>query len=171
MKAVAFIAGVAVLVAVPGGCSSEAPASVPTRRDGGPQEVRPDLVPAQLAGLNATTEDVTGLEKEAGKTSYLASTRLWALRSGERLRATLQISSFVADSEPGNERFQATVVAQIAESRWRPRVLGGVRVYVTAANQQPVFIWFRGTSLFVLSIAVDQPTPRSVLRQALELRT
>jgi hypothetical protein len=161
---------VTALAALSGGCSGPSSEKVTVRPSGAPTSVRPDLLPPQFAGLNVTPEDVSALEKKVAKTSYVSSTRLWGLRAGDRLKATLQVSTFVPDSDPTNEKFQRTIVALIAESSWRPRMLEGTRVYVTAANQQPEYIWFRDSSLFVLAVAVDHPAPRSILRQALELR-
>lgn len=157
--AVAFLAGC--------GDKPTGSAAPPPER---PAEIRPDLVPATIAGLAATLEDVTALEKQAGPSSYLASTRLWGLRDGKKLRATIQVGRFVADSRPHDEAFQRRIVAQVGETAPRPRHLGRHVVYVTSTNQQPVYVWFENAALLVLSVARDHPTPRQLLRQALELQ-
>jgi hypothetical protein len=150
------------------GCASSSAAAL--AHHGGPTEVRADLVPKVFVGLNANLEDVATLEKEAGKTSYLAHTRLWALRQGDRLRATLQVSTFVPNSNPDDHAFQDTLVSQIAEASWRSRMLGGLRVFVTSANHQPMYIWIKDDVLFVLSIAAGFPSPRAALRQTMGLQ-
>lgn len=157
-------------LSVAAGCGRSKPAVVPTTAEQQPLEVRPDLVPPNLAGLTVTTEDVTELEKKAGSQSYLASTRLWAVRAGDHLRATMQISRFVPDARTEDEGFRQRVVGQISSAGSHERLLGGQTVFATSANQQPVYIWFRGQSLFVLSVAADYPQPRAVLREALELQ-
>jgi hypothetical protein len=113
---------------------------------------------------------VRPLEKKAGPQSYLASTRLWGLRAGAHLRATVQVGRFVADARPEDEAFRDLIVGQIAQSRARLRVLHGRSVYAAAANEQAVYIWFDGLSMVVLSVAADYPEPRRVLRAALEVK-
>lgn len=158
-------------LSVTGACGRSKPAVVPTTAEQQPLEVAEDLVPGDFfPGLSVTTEDVAELEKKAGSTSYLASTRLWAVRAGEHLRATLQVSRFVPDARPEDEAFRERIVGQISSSGSRERVLGGQAVFATSANQQPLYIWFRGPSLFVLSVAADYPEPRAVLRRTLELK-
>ncbi|HUR49812.1 MAG TPA: hypothetical protein VMY88_09860 [Acidimicrobiales bacterium] len=136
-------------------------------------EVPTDLVPPSLVGLRTEQEDVSALEEEAGDDSYLASTRLWSLRENERLRATLQIGRFVPDAGGTGEKeerdFRLRIVSQIGQTAPRLRVLGGEDVYVTVANSQPVYVWFRSRLLFVLSVDKSVVEPRTLLREALEL--
>lgn len=135
-------------------------------------EVPASFVPDSLAGLEAAPEDITRLEKEAGDESYLSSARLWSLREGERLRATLQVGRFVPDAGADREdedEFRSLIVSQIGQSEPRLRVLGDEEVYVTVANAQPVYIWFRGRLLFILSVDSSLPEPRALLRAALEV--
>jgi hypothetical protein len=163
---VAVFAGASVVTTA--GCTA-APAAV-VEHHRGPTEVRADLVPKNFAGFTANLEDIAPLEKEAGKMSYLAHTRLWALRQGDRLRATLQVGTFVANSNPEDHAFQQTLVSQIASAAWRTRTLGGLPVFVTSANHQPMYIWIKNDVLFVLTLGAGASSPRAVLRQALGLQ-
>lgn len=167
----AAVAVLAVAVALGlGGCGGNRSAATVPTADRKVAEVPADLLPQTVGGLTVTPEDIGALQKKAGPNSYLGSTRLWALRTGPKLRATLQVGRFVADSDPASLAFQRKIVTQIGSSSWRMRWLGGDVVYVTSANRQPVFIWFRGASLVVLSVAPDFPTPRTLLREALKVR-
>jgi hypothetical protein len=157
-------------VSLSGACGSSASGESTPLRHGGPTEVRADLVPAQLAGLHVNEEDVQTLEKQAGRLSYLSDTRLWALRDGDRLRATLQVGTFVPDSEPSNEKFQDTVASLISGASSHVRNVGGHRVSVTSVNKQPMYIWVQDEVLFVLTLAGDHQAPRTLLRSALDLR-
>lgn len=167
MKALAVVAMVVVLVV--GACDGQKAATVPTA-GASPVTVPPDLVPPELAGLAVTPEDVAALEKKAGDRSYLASTRLWGLRAGAHLRATMQVGRFVPDAQPEDAVFRERIVGQIAQSGARLRVLGGRPVYAASANEQAVYVWFEGLSMVVLSVAADYPEPRRLLRAALEVK-
>lgn len=166
----AILSLVVSLLAGPGCTSSPPVASVPGA-DSSAREVSVDLVPSTLAGLTTFEEDIRELEEEAGADSYLSSTRLWSLREGERLRATLQVGRLVPDAggegPDEEEEFRLKIVAQIGQSEPRRRVLGGDDVYVTVANAQPVYIWFRGGKLHVLSVDSSLGHPRALLREAL----
>lgn len=140
------------------------------------KEVRPDLVPSVFAGFTAAEEDISKQRDEAGPTSYLVSTRLWSLRQGTKLEATLQVGLFAADAFPSSDSeeilaFKSRIVAQIGAGTVRRRVLGGTELFVSTSNEQPVYIWFPGHSLCVLTVVKDHPTPRALVRQALELTT
>lgn len=166
---------VIVLSMIASACGGSRAPSVPTAGVGArPNEVRPDLPGAGLGGLTVTEEDITAQRKEAGPMSYLVSSRLWSLRTGKKLQATLQVGLFAADAFPSAEpeeieRFQQRIVGQIGQAGVRRRVVDGHEAFVTVSNDLPVYIWFRGQSLFVLSVAKDYPQPRLLLRQALGL--
>lgn len=168
-------AAVVVLSITAVSCGGSRTPSVPTAGDGArPSEVRPDLPGAALADLAVTEEDISAQREEAGPMSYLVSSRLWSLRTGKKLQATLQVGLFAADAFPSAdpediERFQQRIVGQIGQAGVRRRVVDGHEAFVTVSNDLPVYIWFRGQSLFVLSVAKDYPQPRLLLRQALAL--
>jgi hypothetical protein len=151
-------------------CVAESSASTAPGAASKPEPIAADLLPAEMGGLTVAPEDVRALVKKAGPESYLASTRLWGLRTGERLRATVQVGRFVADADPANPDFRLRIVGQIGQAAARRRVLHGQDVYVTASNEQALYVWFRGRALVVLSVASDFTQPRRVLREALELQ-
>jgi hypothetical protein len=156
-----------------GGCAVSATDARVAGGAGAP--VRADLVPASLAGLTVTPEDISKEEKQAGARSYLTSSRLWAFRAGTKLRATLQVGRFTPDAfaspDPDHVvHFERQIVDQIGQASARLRVLGGRNVYVTSGNEQPLFVWFTGSTLFILSMAKDFGEPRGLLRAALELQ-
>lgn len=169
------VAAAALLVAVTGTAACAERAPIPDSAPTGAAPLAADLVPAQFAGLTATVEDITAQEKEAGPRSYATSTRLWSLREGTRLRATLQVGRLAADAFASRDPeavadFERAIVSQIGQVAPRWRLLGGRGVYVTASDQQPLYVWFTGSGLFVLSVAKDYQEPRRLLREALELR-
>lgn len=128
-------------------------------------------VPPTIGGLAVAPEDVTAVvKKHAGPKSYSASTRLWSLRSGTRLRGTLQVTRLVKDADPESREFQRLVIGQIGQAGARRRVVGGTSLYVTVSNEQALYVWFRPRHVLVLSVASDFATPRALLREALAVQ-
>lgn len=136
-----------------------------------PADIPADVVPTTIGGLTAAPEDITPLvKKHVGPKSYLRSTRLWSLRDGPRLRATLQVGKLVADAEPESRAFQRQVVGRIGQTGARRRVVGDTSLWVTVSNEQALYIWFRPEHVLILSVAGDFPKPRRLLREALAVR-
>lgn len=172
-----FLGGAVVVVSITGlstcGDGGGAPVTSPIAPSA--LDVPADLLPEGLNGLRVAEEDITAQQAEMGARSYLASVRMWSLREGERLRATLQVGRFVRDDFPvgdevEREAFQKRIVSQIGQGGVRERVVDARRVYVSISNELPLFIWFDHDAFFVLSAAKDYGRPRSLLRAALAIR-
>lgn len=157
------------LLAASTGCSDGSQqASVPGTA-GRPAAVRADLFPPAVHSLRLATEDISSQAAQVQADSYVSDAKLWSLREGSRLRATVQVSRFTADAPFGEREFQQHIVAQIGSSP-RIRLVSGHRVYASASNDQLVFVWFRGAHFVVFSVAADYPTPRVLLRKLLEAK-
>ena len=166
MRARALALGVVVLVAL-GGCGpTPGQAKVPGA-GAGAGEVAPDAVPPVILGLQSAEENVATQFEEAKNRAYVSSVRMWSLREGKALKATVQVARFAADASPEKLEFRRTVVAQVGQTAPRTRFVGEDIVYVTAANKQAIFMWFRNIDFVLLSVSVDYPNPRALMRAAL----
>jgi hypothetical protein len=160
-------ATVAALVLVAGlGCSPGRTAAVVAAPGEG--EIRPGAVPSVLLGLRTAEEDVTAAFQEAGDRAYVTGVKLWSLRQGERLRATLQIARFAPDAPATTEAFRRRVAAQIGGTAPRARRVDDDRVYVSAGNRQVHYVWFRDVHLVLLSVPAETRNGRGLLRAALQ---
>lgn len=124
-------------------------------------------MPPVILGLNVAEEDVTKPFDEARDRAYISSIRMWSLREEKRLRATIQVARFAPDASPEKEAFRENVVAQVGQTAPKPRHVGGEIVYVTAANKQAIYMWFKDLHFILLSVSADYPAPRALLRTAL----
>lgn len=165
----AFALTVALTVAVTGAaCSSDtAPAKVPAATAGA-AEVRADAVPAELLGLHSAPEDVSAQLKKAEDRAFVNAVRMWSLREGDRLRATIEVARFAPDASPERPSFQRSIVAQIGTSAPRQRRVEDQTVYVTVANKQAIFMWFRNLHFVLLSTSTEYTSPRALVRAAVQ---
>jgi len=129
-------------------------------------KVRADAVPPSLLGLASKPEDVSRPMKQAGAKAYVSDIRLWSLREGDRLRATVEVGRFSADA-PDSASFRAHVAEQVGSAAARPRRIGQQFVYVSAGNRQVFYLWYRGQSFVLLGVPADAGIGRSLLRVAI----
>lgn len=125
-------------------------------------------MPSDLGGLAAREEDVSGPIDKAGSRSYLAGLRLWSLREGERVRATVQVARFAPDADTAGRGFRDQVAAQVGATPPRLRRIGDQEVYVVAADRQTFYCWFRGLHFVLLAIPSDTPDSRALARTVVE---
>lgn len=147
--------------------SGQEQAKVPSAEEGA-GEVREDLMPATMLGLNSAPEDVSEPFEEAKDRAYVSSVRMWSLRESDRLRATVQVARFMSDASPERRDFQRSVVAQIGQTAPRERLIGDQVVYVTSANEQAIYMWFENIHLILVSVSQDYLAPRALLRTAIQ---
>lgn len=126
-----------------------------------------DALPPELAGLSVQEEDVSGPLKEAGDRAYVSDVRLWSLREGDRLRATVEVARFAPDAPAEDEDFQRSVTAQLKGAAPRERRIGDDTVFVSGSSQQVFYAWFRGVHLVLIAIPTETPNGRAILRDAL----
>jgi hypothetical protein len=62
------------------------------------------------------------------------------------------------------------VVNQIGSSTPRRALLGSTSVYLTTGTQQRIAVWFKGRYFFILAIREDYRHPRTLLREAVEIK-
>lgn len=156
-----------VLSVIGSSCASGATRPLPVSAADGGGEVRPDLMPETLGGLQAAEEDVSGELKKAGEKAYVSSVRLWSLREGARLRATLQVARFEPDAPTTERSFRDRVAGQVGSTAPRVRHIGDEVVYVSAGERQTFYGWFRGLYFVLLAVPTDTPNSRGLARAAM----
>lgn len=146
-------------------CSGEDQAEATTTDD--VQALDADFVPETILGLAVDPEDTEGLEDV--NRSYVEAIRLYSLRDGEQLVATLQISRFSPGVKWAQKKFQRGVLNQVGANAPDPVRVGDRTVYLTTGVKQRVAVWFDGGYLFLLGIRDEFDRPRSLLREAMEV--
>ena len=130
--------------------------------------VEGDLLPSEFLGLAVAEEDVSGALAST-KRSYVEATSLYSLRTGDLLQATLQVSRFTPKAEYATPRFRSSLLNQIGANRPRAVRVGDDTVYLTTGTKQQLAVWFRGRYMLILATREDYPTPRTLIREALEV--
>lgn len=128
-----------------------------------------DLLPPEFLGLKVAREDVSGSLASSSRRSYVEATTLYSLRSEDLLQATLQVSRFTPKSEHTTGRFRSSLLNQIGGSRPRTVRVGDDTVYLTTGTKQQLAIWFRGRHMLILATREDYATPRTLIREALQV--
>jgi hypothetical protein len=126
-------------------------------------------LPPDLLGLKLAKEDVSEDLAKVPK-AFIDSLALYSLRHDELVMATLQVSRFNDGADVKAPKFRQTVVNQIGSSAPRTVRLGGDTVYLTTGTKQSIAVWFKDRDLFVLATRADYDEPRTLLRQALEIK-
>ena len=163
VRALLLLAAIAVLGA---GCAAEDKAAANTTNH--VEALDAAFVPATLLGYALEPEKTEGLGDVTR--SHVEAVRLFSLRDGDQLVATLQVGRFVAGVEWNTRSFQRGVLNQIGASAPNPIRLGEDTVFVTAGVKQRLAVWFRDGYLFVLGTRDEFTRPRSLLREALEVK-
>jgi hypothetical protein len=126
------------------------------------------LVPTELQGLPVSQEDMTDTVSRS-KDAFIESVGLYSMRREDLLQATLQVSKFRDNAPINRPGFRVSLVNQIGGSRVQPYRMGKETVYRTTGRKQVISVWFKDDHMFVLSIRDTYETPRSLLREALEI--
>ena len=132
------------------------------------QAVEGDLLPPEFLGLAVAKEDVAG-SLASTKRSYVEATSLYSLRDGDLLQATLQVSRFTAKAEHSTPAFRNSLLNQIGGTRPRTVRVGDDTVYLTSGTKQQLAVWFRDRYMLILATREDYPTPRTLIREALQV--
>lgn len=127
-----------------------------------------DVVPSKLLSLDVEREDVSKTIKSLQST-YVRAAGLYSLRSDDVVQATLQIVKLLETSDYRESWFRASMVNRIGSTRPRAVRLGDDTVYLTSGTRQSIAMWFRGPTFLVVNIRQDYPTPRELIRTALEI--
>jgi len=156
-RTLALALGVAIAAAGCGGGSSStaAPTKVDTR-----------IVPAALGeGKFGITEDRSAHKRfaSAGGDSLVSDGRLWAIRDGSRLIATLQVSTLHAKVDLEDKKERDRLIASILPGTKEKIEVGGVPIVQVATEDKVVYLWF-GRSMFeVLQVKGRGVDPEKVL--------
>jgi hypothetical protein len=133
------------------------------------KQLPPDLVPVELLGLPVTQEDMSGTVARSND-AFVDAVGLYAMRRDELLYATLQVSRFRSNAPVKEAKFRSSLITQIGGSTAEPFRMGADTVYRTTGRKQTITVWFRDRYMFVLSVRESFEQPRSLLRQALEVK-
>jgi hypothetical protein len=155
-RALALALGVALAAGCGGGSSSTAaPAKVDAR-----------IVPAALGqGKLGIKEDRSAHKRfaSAGGDSLVSDGRLWAIRDGSRLIATLQVSTLHAKVDLEDKKERNRLIASILPGTKEKIEVGGLPIVQVATEDKVVYLWF-GRSMFeVLQVKGRGVDPEKVL--------
>lgn len=126
------------------------------------------VVPETLLGLAVTSEELPETLADVQR-SYLDGVRLFGIRDGELLVATLQVGRFRDGADVGSDSFRARLLQQIGGAQPRQARMGDDTVFLTTGVKQDLTVWFRDRHLFILGTRQEFDRPRSLLREALAL--
>lgn len=125
-------------------------------------------LPSQILGLTVQTEQLAkGLEDV--ERPYFDALALFSLRDKDLLRASLEVARFNSLARPNSKGFRNQILAKVGSREPRSMRVGLETVYVTAGNQQAIFVWFDRDGVFVLITHEDFAFPRTLLRRILDL--
>lgn len=131
-----------------------------------PPEVPVALVPPALSnGTLTLTEDDQAREtfSKLGDRALVADGRLWQVRQGDRLVATLQVSTVKDKVDLAEEDQRAAIVKHILPGSRQEIDLSGVTVWMSEANDKSVFIWFARDLFQVLQVKSTKLDPEAVV--------
>ena len=125
-----------------------------------PKRVPDDLVPGQyldegLLALENTDESTLDALANARETTLAADTRVWEIRRGQRLVATLQISSVLPKVDLLDEDVRDRFVAQVIPGQVSRLRSGDVEVFTTSIDDKTTYLWF-GSELFEILQTKDR---------------
>lgn len=125
-----------------------------------PKRVPDDLVPAQfpeqgLLALENTDQSTVDALANAKETTLAADTRVWEIRRGQRLVATLQISSVLPKVDLLDEDVRDRFVGQVIPGQVSRIRTGDVEVFTTSVDDKTTYLWF-GSELFEILQTKDR---------------
>lgn len=126
-------------------------------------------MPATILGLEVHQEDVSTSLAET-KNTYASQASLYSLRDENLVVATLQATTLTDAFEHEKAREREALAVKIGGGRAQQFRVGSETVFLTQGQRQRIALWFRGRNLFVLSVRQDFERPRSLIREALEIR-
>lgn len=158
---------VAVLLAVASACGGGGDDAV------APARVPADLVPDRLLGDSLGTfenRDPSTLRalENAGPASLVADSRVWEIRRGDRLVATLQISTVEPAVDLLDESIRERFAGQLIAGQVNRFRSGDVEVFSSTVNDKTIFLWF-GANLYEIMQTKDRVLdPEALLEDVLE---
>lgn len=160
----ATLVGVVVLVAACGGATD---VSAP------PERVPADLVPDRLLDGSLgvfENRDPSTLKTFAnvGSASLVADSRVWEIRRGDRLVATLQISTVKPKVDLLDEELRERFARQLIVGQSNRIRSGDVEVFTSTTDDKTIYLWF-ATNLYAVMQTKDRVLePEALLRDLLD---
>jgi hypothetical protein len=127
-----------------------------------------NLVPSEVLGLQAAQEDVSKA-LAVGRRSYVQTTSVYSFRKDDLLQATMQVSRFLDGADWKSDKFRGTLVSGIGGVQATTVRVADQVVYLTAANQQRIAVWFKGPYVFIVATREDFGQPRALVRKLVEV--
>ena len=157
-----------VLVALLAACGSGGsnalvePASVPT-----------DMVPATL-GEGLTVHEFSAARSRfasAGDSSLVADGRVWAIRRGQTLVGTLQVSTVKPDVSVADKDDRKAIVGGVMTGiSYETVQVGDTAVIASTAADKSLYLWF-GSNLFeVLQVKSTKVEPDEIAAELIEFQ-
>ena len=138
-----------------------------------PARVPADIVPATVAGDLTVTEfpPARSTFAKAGLTSLVADGKVWAIRRGETLVGTLQVSTVKPDvSVTKKEDRRAILDGVMTGSPYETIQLGSLDVAASTSADKTLYLWF-GPKLFeVLQVKGSKVDPDSIAADIIEFQ-
>lgn len=91
----------------------------------------------------------------AGETTLVSDTRIWEIRRGQRLVATLQISTVLPKVDLLDEEVRDRFVGQVIPGQVSRIRSGDVEVFTTTVDDKTTYLWF-GSELFEILQTKDR---------------
>jgi hypothetical protein len=135
-----------------------------------PKEVPRALVPATLVdGAFSVAEDTKAHEAFAfaGERALIGDGRLWTVRKGERLVATLQVTTLKAKVDTSLAADRDKVTRSVLPGSKERLSVGGTDVISTSTADKTVYVWFATSILEVLQIKSTAVNPEVLLADLL----
>lgn len=138
-----------------------------------PERVPVDLVPDRLLdGKLGTFENrkpsTLKTFANAGPTSLVADTRVWEIRRGDRLVATLQISTVSEKVDLLDEDVRQRFADQLIVGQSSRIRSGDVEVFTASVDDKTIFLWFASNLYEVMQTKDRDLEPEELLADLLE---
>jgi hypothetical protein len=138
----------------------------PAARTDPPAKVPVAIVPPSLATGDLTFSEDPDARKtfsELSDRALVADGRLWQIRQGDRLVATLQVSTVKTKIDLSDADARASIVKHILPSARQEIDVNGLPVSMSDANDKTVYVWF-GRDLFqVLQVKTTKLDPEAIV--------
>lgn len=159
--ALVLVLGIALLGSACGDSDREQPVAV---------RVPVDLVPARLLDDSLgvfENRDPSTLETfaNAGARSLVADTRVWEIRRGDRLVATLQISTVKPKVDLADEDIRERFAHQLILGESSRIRTGDVEVFTSTVDDKTVFLWFASNLYQVMQTKDVALEPEALLAE------
>jgi hypothetical protein len=117
--------------------------------------VAPTYLEEGLLAIENTDEATQDALANARDTTLAADTRVWEIRRGQRLVATLQISTVLPKVDLLDEDVRDRFVGQVIPGQVSRLRTGDVEVFTTSVDDKTTYLWF-GSELFQILQTKDR---------------